>query len=177
MKRILYNTIKNKIEGSFFTGDFNGIYNSMFSAIPSELPEYVIILSLIDNPIQVNFETEVLTSNVVIDLENKEYRIEYSKRDKTTYEIAMESWQHPQFAKRIIAPVSLMYDESGIGVIMKIRFDLDKLPVEKVGSFVHVYCKEVQEEDAAIIAQLQGLITIEDRPVDESLIEPTPIEV
>lgn len=80
--------------------------------------------------------------------------------DKTPLEL----WHFPEYQKRIIAPLALIFDPSGIGLTMKARFDLDKLPIEKEGDTVYVYAKKIYDEDQAIIDQLEGVITIEDRP-------------
>ncbi len=76
----------------------------------------------------------------------------------------LEMWHFPEYCKRIIAPIQLIFDPSGVGLTMKARFDLDKLPIEKEGDTVYVYAKIIYAEDQAIIDQLEGMISIEDRP-------------
>lgn len=71
-------------------------------------------------------------------------------------------WQYPQYAKRIIAPVSLIMDD--VGVKMYNWFQLNMFPILKFGNNVHLYCNTILPEHQAIVDSLQGIIIIEDRP-------------
>lgn len=84
--------------------------------------------------------------------------------DKTEYEILMESWLYPEYQKKIIAPISLIFE--GTGLAMKAWFDLNDLPIKKVGDIVELYCNEILPAHADIVTQLQGVITIEDKPTE-----------
>jgi len=84
--------------------------------------------------------------------------------DKTAYELAMEGWHHPDYPKRIVAPFSLISDPSMVGIIMKIRFDLDGLPMVREGNIVYVYAKETLQEDQALVDSQEGQIVIENLP-------------
>lgn len=73
-----------------------------------------------------------------------------------------ELWHYPDYAKRIIAPVSLIFEATGLA--MKAWFDLNEMPVKKVGDQVHLYCNVILPEHQAIVDGLAGVITIEDKP-------------
>lgn len=73
-----------------------------------------------------------------------------------------DNWSYPNFAKRIIAPVSLIMDP--IGVQMFGWFQLNSLPTVTVDTSVYLYCNVILPEHQAIIDSLQGVITVEDRP-------------
>jgi len=87
------------------------------------------------------------------------------------YEIAIRGWSYPEYAKRIIAPKSLSTDP--VGIAMYVWFQVNGLPVVPMpDGTVQMYCNEILEEHNAIIQNLQGVITIEDRPVPPT--DPTP---
>ena len=158
MRTLLYNYKTNEILGYYS----NGYKVDGQEGIISNTD--IVELKIIDNPIMINNITEILNSNIVIDLENKEYRIEYSKRDKTTYEIAMEDWQYPQFAKRIIAPMQLVMDD--VGSKMYNWFSINGFPIIRKEPLVHVYCNTILAEHQSVIDAFAGMITIEDRPTE-----------
>ena len=179
MKTILYNTITHRSEGEVRQGLYNDIYDSRLSTVQGELPEYVIQLAVVENPLEIS-ETETLVKNEwVIDLILNEYRLEQTKRDKTIYEIAMEGWLYPQFAKRIIAPMQLVLND--VGSKMYNWFNINDFPIVKKDPLVHVYCNTILPEHDDIINAFAGLITIEDIPIEipreEKLKEPTQIQV
>lgn len=172
MRTLLYNYKTNEILGYYSDGYKVDGQEGIITNTD------IIELKIIDNPITINNITEICNSNIVIDLENKEYRIEYFKRDKTAYEIAMEDWQYPQFTKRIIAPMQLVMED--IGSKMYNWFNINDFPIVKKEPIVHVYCNKILEEHMGIITAFEGIITIEDIPTDvetHTLKEPTQIQV
>jgi len=82
-----------------------------------------------------------------------------NQQEKTTYD-----WAYPAQAKRIVAPISLVMDD--IGIKMYGWFQLNNLPIETVNeqTQVHLYCNYIMAEHQAIIDNLSGIITVEDRP-------------
>jgi hypothetical protein len=82
--------------------------------------------------------------------------------DKTPLEL----WHFPEYLKRIIAPVQLIFDPSGVGLTMKAWFDLNEMPIVKEGDSVILYCNEILPDHQAIVDGLQGVITIEDIPTE-----------
>lgn len=71
-------------------------------------------------------------------------------------------WHYTQYAKRIIAPISLIMDD--VGVKMYNWFQINKFPILKFGNSVHLYCNVILPEHQTIVDSLQGVIVIEDRP-------------
>ena len=67
-------------------------------------------------------------------------------------------WLHPDYAMRLIAPESLLSEHVDMLVELAVN---RKLPTEKVDNNFHIYMNEVQQQDAALVDQLQGVITIQ----------------
>jgi hypothetical protein len=86
------------------------------------------------------------------------YRQEWEVVDKTP----LEMWQHPDWAKKIIAPAALVMDD--IGVKMLGWWQIMGFPIEREGDLVYLYCNQILPQHQAVVDQLQGVITIEDRP-------------
>ncbi len=76
----------------------------------------------------------------------------------------LEMWHFPEYCKRIVAPIQLIFDPSGVGLTMKAWFDLNNMPIVKEGGSVILYCNEILPDHQAVVDGLQGVITIEDRP-------------
>jgi hypothetical protein len=73
-----------------------------------------------------------------------------------------DDWNYPNYAKRIIAPLSLILDDTGIK--MYGWFQINGFPVVKRNTSAYLYCNTILPEHQQIVDQLQGVITIEDRP-------------
>ncbi len=86
------------------------------------------------------------------------YRQEWEVVDKTPLEL----WAHPEWAKKIVAPIELVMDD--IGVKMLGWFQVMGFPIERKGTNVELYCNTILPEHQAIVDGLQGTITIEDKP-------------
>lgn len=82
--------------------------------------------------------------------------------DLTLVELGENYWQYPLYVKRIVAPIQLILDD--IGIKMYGWFQLNQLPILKIGTAVYLYCNEILPEHQAIVDQLQGIIVIETRP-------------
>ncbi len=71
-------------------------------------------------------------------------------------------WAYPFYAKRIVAPVSLLETETGQAMLQHFLFE--GLPWKKVDEqTAHLYCNVIREEHQSIVDELSGVITIEDR--------------
>jgi len=175
MKSILYNISTNKTEGRIIPDVYNGIYDSRLSTVQGELPEHIIQLTVIFT--EPSFDSSLQTANYswIVDTENLTYTQVWTYADKTAFQIAMEEWMHPQFAKRIIAPMQLVMED--VGSKMYNWFKINDFPIVKKDPLVHVYCNTILPEHQVVIDAFAGFITIEDVPVDENLIEPIQIEV
>jgi hypothetical protein len=84
--------------------------------------------------------------------------------NKTAYEIAMEDWAEPEYAKRIIAPMQLVMDD--VGSKMYNWFSINDFPIVRKEPLVHVYCNTILAEHQSVIDAFAGMITIEDRPTE-----------
>ncbi len=93
---------------------------------------------------------------------DEQYIQSWEVADKTP----LEMWHHPEYCKRIVAPIQLIFDSSGVGLTMKAWFDLNGMPIVKEGGSVILYCNEILESHQAVVDGLQGVITIEDIPTE-----------
>lgn len=71
-------------------------------------------------------------------------------------------WHYPRYVKRIIAPINMMMDD--VGVKMYNWFQINNLPILKLGNTVQLYCNTILPEHQSIVDSLSGIINIEDRP-------------
>lgn len=76
-------------------------------------------------------------------------------------ELGSQYWQYPQYAKRIIAPQELIFDDNGIK--MYGWFNIQGFPILKINTSLHLYCNTILPEHQAIVDSFGGLLTIEDR--------------
>jgi len=82
--------------------------------------------------------------------------------DQNDLEYTEDDWSYPSYAKRILAPVSLvMYDD---GIKMYGWFMLNNLPVINKNGTIYLYCNVILEEHQSIVDQYDGMITIENKP-------------
>lgn len=78
------------------------------------------------------------------------------------YNEGNDSWDFQEYAKRIVAPKDLILDD--IGIKMYGWFQLNGFPIVTKSTNVYLYCNTILPQHQAIVDQLQGVITIEDRP-------------
>lgn len=100
-------------------------------------------------------ETEKL-GGLYFDEENKVFTYKVEKKTD------MDNWDHPECAKRIIAPAALVMED--IGVKMLGWFQVMEYPIVRKGNNVHLYCNQILPQHQAVVDSLQGVITIEERP-------------
>lgn len=79
---------------------------------------------------------------------------------KLTYDFGDQNWHYYDFAKRIVAPIDLANQYPQI----KVWFDLRNLPIEVSGNTCYLYCNEIDPVHQQLVDNLQGVITIENRP-------------
>ena len=78
------------------------------------------------------------------------------------YNLSNDSWDFQEYAKRIVAPKDLILDD--IGIKMYGWFQLNGFPIVTKATNVYLYCNTILPQHQAIVDQLQGVITIENRP-------------
>jgi hypothetical protein len=70
-------------------------------------------------------------------------------------------WHQPPFAKRIIAPVQLVMQYPAI----EAWFRINDLPIIRVESTLYCYCNVILPEHQQLVDALQGIVSIENRPI------------
>jgi len=175
MKTILYNTITQRTEGPVRDGSFNDIYDSRFSITPGELPPFILELEVVYTlQIEHDPNTHKLDYTWEIDTQNlKRTQVwistELSQQEKDTrnlfiYEqqLLMSGWHHPQFNKRIIAPVDLVMQYPQV----ETWFRINDLPIVRELTTLYCYCNVILAAHQQLIDALQGVITVEDLPTE-----------
>ena len=156
---VLINTDTNTVIGRFPNG-------YTVDGKPQAVEPPIYELTEVVNPKPTTDYTQYVTGEWVVDLGAEEYRYEWTVHDKTQAEIdheaAIAEWPHPEWAKRIVAPIELIMDD--VGIKMYGWFQLNGFPVEKIDNYVHLYCNVTLPEHQAIIDELGEMITVEDRP-------------
>jgi len=154
-----YNTIQQRIIHTPYMNYY------VATGTRPNLPEGTVELVVVDvPPPQYDAATQKLSSIWQVDLQTNEYRRIWTVTNKTQSEIAMQNWKHSQYLKRIIAPKGLLFDD--IGIQMYGWFQLNNLPVELIDNNIYLWCNEILPEHQAIVDNLQGVIVIQDRPVE-----------
>jgi len=90
------------------------------------------------------------------------WRIQHTVALKTEAELLLDSWKHPDWSKRIIAPAALVMED--IGIKMLGWWQVMGYPFEREGDNVHLYCNQILPQHQSIVDQLAGLITIQEKP-------------
>jgi hypothetical protein len=91
-----------------------------------------------------------------------QYRKVWTIIDKTAFEIAMEAWHHPEFAKRIVAPVQLVMQYPAV----ETWFRINDLPIVRNGCALYCYCNLILTAHQQLVDATQGIVIIEDRPTE-----------
>ncbi len=165
---VLYNIVTGNTEGEIREGTFNGIWNSALSTEPGWTPEHIVELTVTENDKpEYNPETQRIRSEWEVDLEAETYTKVWTVENKTQqvidYEKALADWKYPQWAKRIVAPVSLATDD--IGIKMFVWFTLNGFPVEKANeTTAHLYCNIILPDHQNMIDSLEELVFVENIP-------------
>lgn len=73
---------------------------------------------------------------------------------------AQSDWQY-NYPVRIVAPktLALLYPE------IYVWFEINDLPIEKVGNMVHLYCNEIMGEHKGLIDNNKNFIKVEHKPI------------
>lgn len=71
-------------------------------------------------------------------------------------------WLH-NYPLRIIAPktLALIYPQ------IYIWFQINDLPIEKVGDMIHLYCNEIMPEHQGLIDANSEIISVEQKPINQ----------
>ena len=85
-----------------------------------------------------------------------------SPADENDINYTTDDWSYPNFEKRIIAPTSLIMAD--IGVKMFGWFQINGLPTVTKNDNVYLYCNTILPEHQQVVDDLQGVISVEDRP-------------
>lgn len=110
-----------------------------------------------------NIQGQVKQKKIFLRLNNNQIVWEFmSPLDENDMNYTTDDWNYPNFAKRIIAPNSLIMTDTGIK--MYGWFQINGFPVITKNSSVYLYCNVILPEHQQIVNDLQGVITIEDRP-------------
>lgn len=78
------------------------------------------------------------------------------------YNEGNDSWDFQDYSKRIVAPKDLIMAD--IGVKMYGWFQLNAFPIVTKNSNVYLYCNKILPQHQSIVEQLEGMITVQDRP-------------
>ena len=159
MKTVLYNTQTQEVTHHKPEG-----YYMVDGAQPAPLPN-VVELVVINTPAPVfNPATHKISSAFVIDVPNLEYRLEYTLTPLTALELAVNDWQHLEFAQRLIINEEVIFSTDGNPFYAYYR--LNGNPMQKVGNKVHVWINEVQQQHQTLFNYMQtaGLLILENRP-------------
>lgn len=109
-----------------------------------------------------------LTQNQVAELVQYELDEHWFMTWVTRLKTTIELWDYPEFAKRIVAPKNLIFEQ--IGLAMKSWFDLNKLPVELIGDNVYLYCNEILNAHKPVLLSLQETVQVENLVNNEIII-------
>lgn len=121
-----------------------------------------------------DIETGDARVSVLINNDTKEKRISLFKNESgitwsylspitdNDSDYTTDDWSYPSYVKRIIAPISLIMDDTGIK--MYGWFNLNNLPVVNKNNTIYLYCNVILPEHQAIVDSYQGIITIENKP-------------
>lgn len=163
MPTILYdNNLKSFISDVFMSGYY--VDGKKENVLP---PIYE--LEIID-PAEpsINKSLEYLTNEWSIDLDNKTYTRTWTKHSKPENDIALYrlSWNYPEYAIRILAPVLLGVEYPGF----KALWDLRELPIQKIDNdYIYMYCDYIEPNFQDLVLQLSSsaLIQLEGNPTME----------
>lgn len=156
MKTVLYDQ-----SIGMMIGWFEGGYKVDGMPYAVDPPVYELQVIEIDQPDH-NPATQSIHKEWVIDIENGLYKTVWIISNKTPYELAMESWHHPEFAKRIIAPIELVMQYPAV----ETWFRINDLPIVRIGSVLNCYCNLILPAHQQLVDALSGIVTIEERPTE-----------
>jgi hypothetical protein len=168
MKTILFNTQTEETVGGFREGNYNGIWNSALSKQPGWLPEHIIELTAVeaDRPMY-DPTMQRISSQWAANFQEKTFTRCWTIEDiplaEIDYNNALKDWPHPQWAKRIVAPIDLAMVD--VGAKMYVWFTINAFPIERSGeNTIHLYCNVILPHHQTIVDNLGATVTIEDRP-------------
>lgn len=168
MKTVLYNTYTNLVIFEFENGykDENG--NQLHIDPPVVELEVIEICPVFD------FLTQNRTKSIEVDLTLKQYKHVWVVTSKSVEELAIiaeqqridnlinSGWHHPEFAKRIVAPVQLVMQYPAV----ETWFRINDLPIVRNGGTLYCYCNLILPAHQQLVDATAGIVTIQDRPIE-----------
>jgi hypothetical protein len=97
-----------------------------------------------------------LTSEWVVDLDKKQYKRIYTVHTKTAYQLACEEW-NSEFDFKVIVPADMI--EQYPAIVGWALLNPDKMKIEVIGEFAHVFYNTLKENHEKLITGL-GLVPI-----------------
>lgn len=119
------------------------------------------IITLDDNRNQVRFDFEVTGGDMfTYQYVNMSRYADISRIDiPTKWKLIIADWHEPAYALRIRAPKTLALDYPQ----MYVWFQINDLPIHKVGEEALLYCNEILPEHQPLVDNLDS-VTVENRP-------------
>lgn len=130
----------------------NGYY---VDGVKPTLPDNIIEFEVIDNP-----------QPIITESQNASFEWKLTKKgwEKVwmVVNIEVSDWLH-NYPLRIVAPkmLALVYPE------IYIWFQVNDLPIEKVGDMMHLYCNEIMAEHQGLIDANSEIISVETKPINQ----------
>lgn len=144
---VLYNTETGEI-----IGRFEPCY--LVNGKPGRLDPPIVELAVTETePPAFDRKTETLIESWQPDTEAMQYVQYWKVTEAPAANVPDLGWNEPDYQLRIKAPLQLAL--SDLGAKIYTWFSINALPVEKVGSEVHLYCNEVLPEHTAILTEMQ----------------------
>lgn len=110
-----------------------------------------------------NVNNQIKQKRIFLNVQNSQIVWAFlSPVDKNEINYTTDDWNYPEYAKRIIAPTDLIMAD--IGIKMYGWFQVNGLPTVTKNSNVYLYCNTILPEHQQLVDDLQGTITVEDRP-------------
>ena len=153
MKTTFFNT-KTK-EATAFREWKTGWYT--VNGKPGKLPDGVVELEVVTSSLPAG--KVFISEEWLPDVKSKQYRQIIHWREYTQQELALQDWQHVDFAMRIVAPIQLALEYPQF----EVWFRLNDLPIIKRGQQILCYCNEILPQHQPLVDGIEA-ITIEQRP-------------
>ena len=149
--KTLYNINENKKVGQLRAEPYT------VNGKPGTLPDNIVELDVIRGELPQG--KKEISREWIADLEAKQYREIVHWREYTEQELALQDWQHVDFAMRIVAPIQLALEYPQF----EVWFRLNDLPIIKRGQQILCYCNEILPQHQPLVDGIEA-ITVEKRP-------------
>ncbi len=165
MKTVLYNKTTKQV----IAGPFDPQY--LVDGIPGPVINPIVELKIMeDTQPEFNPLTQNISSEWVANTTKKTRTLTWTVSEKSVEELAQlaeklridtlisNGWHHPQFAKRIVAPVQLVMQYPAV----ETWFRINDLPIIRVEGTLYCYCNLILAAHQQLVIATQGIVTIED---------------